>query len=102
MNRKGAKDAKFLPEPGAGRKRTAGRGSGKDARFETCLGAVLWRNTAAMICPAERCPFADRFTRSAKKQKSLCVLRAFAVQLLLFFSCFSALNPQLATRHSTA
>jgi len=33
MNRKGAKDAKFLPEPGACRKKSAGFGSGKAARF---------------------------------------------------------------------
>jgi len=33
LNRKGAKDAKFLPEPGAGPKKTAGFGSGKDAHF---------------------------------------------------------------------
>jgi len=32
--RRQAKDAKFLPEPGADRKRTAGFGSGKDAHFQ--------------------------------------------------------------------
>ena len=39
MNREGAKDAKFLPEPGACRKRMAGFGSRKDAHKNKGIAA---------------------------------------------------------------